>query len=278
MVRPPGWFHRRMLPHLAVGTACLALAVVASADTTESTVPSPPEPAGNGRMGGDDSAPAPEAPPPRRPTKSGRGPIGYAEMVRRWHLAPTTPGASSPAMRPALVLEMLNTGERLELSPLRDDGGFSEEDLASASHALRDPRSDEECSIDPRVLDLAYRLERHFRSRTVRVLSAFRLPHGRSNHGKGRALDLVIPGTRDDEVARFARTIGFVGVGLYPRSGFVHVDTRSRSFFWIDPSGPGQRGRVLPILSTIAAASDAKARDRGEAPPSDETETDSDDH
>src|SRR6185295_12467802 len=137
---------------------------------------------------------------------------------------------------------------------------------------------DEECSINPRLLDLAYRLEQHFHSRSVRVLSAFRLPRGRSNHGKGRALDLVIPGIPDAEVARFARTIGFVGVGVYPRSGFVHIDTRSRSFFWVDGSGPGQRSRIVPILPNIAAASDAKARERGEAPPSDEPDGESDDH
>ncbi|SRR5258706_99985 len=269
MDRPASWIHRRMLPHLAVGTACLALTVVASADHTDDTVKASTL---------DDSAPAPEASSSKRPSKSARSPIGYAEMVRRWHLPPTAPLAQSPAARPALVLEMLNTGERLELSPLRDDGGFKEEDLASASHALRDQRNDEECSIDPRVLDLAYRLERHFQSKAVRVLSAFRVPHGRSNHGRGRALDLVIPGTRDDEVARFARTIGFVGVGLYPRSGFVHVDIRSRSFFWIDASGPGQRSRIVPILSTIAAAADAKARNRGEAPPADDGDGESDDH
>jgi uncharacterized protein YcbK (DUF882 family) len=263
------WVHRRMLPYLAVGTASLALTVVASADHTDDTVKA---------STGDDSAPAPEASSPKRPGKSARGPIGYAEMVRRWHLPPAAPAAQSLAARPALVLEMINTGQRLELSPLRDDGGFSEQDLAIASHALRDQRNDEECSIDPRLLDLAYRLERHFQSKAVRVLSAFRVPHGRSNHGRGRALDLVIPGTRDDEVARYARTIGFVGVGFYPRSGFVHVDTRSRSFFWIDASGPGQRGRVVPILPNIAAAADAKARDRGEAPPSDETDGDSDEH
>jgi uncharacterized protein YcbK (DUF882 family) len=203
-------------------------------------------------------------------------PVGYPDMVRRWHLA--APATPTMGTRQSLVFEMLNTGEHLALAPLRDDGGFDEEDLGRASHTLRDQRSNEECSIDPRLLDLAYRLERHFQTRSVRVLSAFRMPHGRSNHGKGRALDLVIPGMADTEVARYARTIGFVGVGLYPRSGFVHVDTRPRSFFWIDPSGPGQRGRVLPILLNIAAASDAKARDRGETPPDDDSEGSSDDH
>jgi uncharacterized protein YcbK (DUF882 family) len=234
------WLQERGLPYLAVGTAGLALAAVAAAD------PSAPHT------------------------------ISYADMVHRWHTA--SPSIQTMGTRPTLLLEMLNTGERLALVPLRDDGGFDEQDLASASHTLRDQRNNEECSMDPRLLDLAYRLEQHFKTHSVRVLSAFRAPHGRSNHGKGRALDLVIPGTPDTEVARYARTIGFVGVGLYPRSGFVHVDTRSRSFFWIDASGPGQRGRIVPILLNIAAAADAKALNRGETPPSDESDAESDDH
>jgi len=234
------WIVERVLPYLAVGTACLALAVVASADP-DATVPAT-----------------------------------YANMVRRWHLA--APAQPTMGTRPTLVFDMLNTGDHLALVPLRTDGGFDEQDLASASHVLRDQRHNEECAIDPRLLDLAYLLEQHFHSSSVRVLSAFRAPRGRSNHGKGRALDLVIPGIPDTEVARFARTIGFVGVGVYPRSGFVHIDTRSRSFFWIDGSGPGQRGRIVPILLNIAAAADAKARGRGEMPPSDEPEGESDDH
>ncbi len=230
---------QQALPYLSAGVACLALAVAASADPTTG------------------------------------GPPTYSDMVRKWHLA--APAMPTLGTRPPLVFEMINTGERLALLPLRDDGGFSDEDIASTSHTLRDQRTGDECAIDPRLLDLAYRLEQHFKTRTVRVLSAFRKPHGRSNHGKGRALDLVIPGMRDDEVARYARTIGFVGVGLYPRSGFVHVDTRARSYFWVDGSGPGQRSRLVQILPNIAAASDAKARERGESPPGDETE-DSGDH
>src|SRR5258707_86417 len=127
MDRPASWIHRRMLPHLAVGTACLALTVVASADHTDDTVKASTL---------DDSAPAPEAPSPKRPAKSARSPIGYAEMVRRWHVPPTAPLAQSPAARPALVLEMLNTGERLELSPLRDDAGFQADGSRRGPHTL----------------------------------------------------------------------------------------------------------------------------------------------
>src|SRR5690349_16069122 len=169
----------------------------------------------------------------------------YADMRRGWH----TPLADGPALTPEgraiLVFEILNTEERIELAPLRDDGGWSDSDLERASYALRDPRNNQERSIDARVLDLAYRVQVHFQAKALRVISCYR--RGASKHGKGRAIDIVVPGARDDEVARFARSFGFVGVGLYTRSGFVHIDTRPRSYFWVDSSGPGQKSRIQQI-------------------------------
>ena len=200
--------------------------------------------------------------PPARRTRARRDSRASTPDTPTWCAAgtrrPSPPPVVTAAGRPALVLEILNTSERVELSPQRDDGGFTAEDVEGASHALRDPRNDEECEIDPRVLDLAYMVQTHFRAKTLRVVSAFRMPHGKSNHGKGRALDIIVPGTRDDELARFARTIGFVGVGLYPRSGFVHLDSRDRSYFWVDASAPGQRSHGAGVREA-AASSDAKA-------------------
>src|SRR5690606_27254292 len=89
----------------------------------------------------------------------------------------------------------------------------------------------------------------------------------KSNHGYGRAMDIVVPGVADEDVASFARQMGFVGVGIYPTSGFVHVDTRPRSYFWVDRSGPGRRKRTVPILRSLAAKVDAAALARGEKPP-----------
>ncbi len=73
-----------------------------------------------------------------------------------------------------------------------------------------------------------------------------------------------MPGAGDDEVATFARELGFVGVGIYPTSGFVHVDVRDRSYFWVDSSAPGRRNRERGILRDLAVRSDAAAADRGE--------------
>ena len=55
-----------------------------------------------------------------------------------------------------------------------------------------------------------------------------------------------------------AMHVGFVGVGIYPTSQFVHVDVRPRSYFWIDNSGPGKRNRERGILPELVAASDKR--------------------
>ena len=52
---------------------------------------------------------------------------------------------------------------------------------------------------------------------------------------------------------------GFAGVGVYPTSGFVHVDVRDRSWFWIDKSGPGRKNRARGVLGDVAKRSDELA-------------------
>jgi hypothetical protein len=117
------------------------------------------------------------------------------------------------------------------------------------------------------LLDVVLAIAVHFHAPEVRFLSGYRAPRRPgSYHGYGRAIDLVIPGATDEDVASWARGQGFAGVGIYPVSGFVHVDVRERSFFWVDPSGPGQPNRTTGILAGDAAASDARAREQGKRP------------
>jgi uncharacterized protein YcbK (DUF882 family) len=187
--------------------------------------------------------------------------------VKNWHDAP--PDAAPPVDehgRSLLALTALNTGERLEVPAASPLGGFSAIDLDRASVLLREPSSGNRHPIEPRLLDLVFRIQLHFGAPEVRVLSGYRTPArgGASNHGKGRAVDFVVPAATDADVAAFARTLGFVGVGIYPVSGFVHVDVRDRSYFWSDGSGPGHRNRERGILGDVARAADREASVRGE--------------
>ncbi|HEY8039598.1 MAG TPA: DUF882 domain-containing protein [Polyangiaceae bacterium] len=183
-----------------------------------------------------------------------------------WH-APSTRAVERDASgRPMLALTTINRGETLAIPAARDDGGFASSDLDRVAHLIRAMSGDEH-PVDPRTLALAYRIQTHFGVPELRVVSGYRVPKpgSRSNHGKGRALDMVVPGVADEEVARFTREMGFVGVGVYPTSQFIHVDIRPRSYFWVDFSGPRMKNRERGILGDLAARSDAAATARGQA-------------
>jgi hypothetical protein len=51
-----------------------------------------------------------------------------------------------------------------------------------------------------------------------------------SYHTKGRACDFVIEGVKPSEIAKYAESLGILGIGLY--DSFVHIDTRTTKFFW----------------------------------------------
>jgi uncharacterized protein YcbK (DUF882 family) len=182
-----------------------------------------------------------------------------------WHAPSDRAIALDAEGRPMLVLTTINRGESLAIPACSDEGGFASLDLDRAAHLLRASTGDEH-PVDPRTLAFVYRVETRFGVPEVRVISGYRVPKpgSRSNHGKGRAVDLVVPGVADEEVARFARDAGFAGVGVYPTSQFVHIDIRPRSYFWVDYSGPHMKNRERGILADVAARSDAAALLRGQ--------------
>jgi uncharacterized protein YcbK (DUF882 family) len=182
--------------------------------------------------------------------------------------APSTRALEADAAgRPMLAMTTVNRGESLAVAAAGDEGGFASVDLDRVAHLLRSAGG-EEHPVDPRTLALVYRIQQNFHVPEIRVVSGYRVPKpgSHSNHGKGRAIDLIVPGVADEEVARFARGLGFVGVGVYPTSQFVHVDIRPRSYFWLDASGPHMKNKESCILPDIAAAGDAAASARGQAP------------
>jgi uncharacterized protein YcbK (DUF882 family) len=183
------------------------------------------------------------------------------------HAPATDAPARDPQGRAMLALHSVNRNETLAIAASGDEGGFDSLDLDRAAHLLR-AMGGEEHPVDPRTLALVYRIQTHFGVPEIRVVSGYRVPRPRShsNHGKGRAIDLIVPGTADEDVAKFVRELGFVGVGVYPRSQFVHVDIRPRSYFWVDSSGPHMKNRERGILGDLASRSDAEAVGRGQRP------------
>lgn len=91
--------------------------------------------------------------------------------------------------------------------------------------------------IDDKLVEYLQKIREHF-GKPVIISSGHRCEkHNRSvngatasRHVKGQAADIVIQGVEPAEVAKYAESIGVLGIGLY--DNFVHVDTRSTKFFW----------------------------------------------
>jgi hypothetical protein len=190
----------------------------------------------------------------------------YQRLRDGWHAPVDAVPVPDVTGRIPLVLSRVNGGDPVTLVPSREDGGFSDEDLQRAARAFCAPEAKRVHPIAPRLLDLVYRTMLHFQAPLVHVVSGYRPDRAGSRHTQGRAIDMVIPGVTNEELAAHVRTLGFVGVGIYPNSGFVHLDVRERSFFWVDTSLPGERSRMSAHLGTQAAENDVAARARGDAP------------
>lgn len=257
----------RLVRHAALGATLLVAATAArdaSGDPSKAAAGGTTNTARPAQAAQPRTAARAPTPAPKRAT-----PAGPIAASRTWHTR--APGAEAPrdaSGRPMLTLQGLNIPDRVSIPARSERGGFAPDDLDRAAHVLRDPRTGNEHPMDPRLLDLVYRIQSHFTAPEIRIISGYRTPHAgtNSNHGKGRAMDIVVPGAADEDVAKFVREQGFVGCGVYPVSGFVHVDIRDRSYFWVDTSGPGKKSRIRGILGELAARADADALRRGERP------------
>jgi uncharacterized protein YcbK (DUF882 family) len=136
-------------------------------------------------------------------------------------------------------VELVNTGEQMEV---RFDVTTGEADAATYKrlrHFMRCQRTGAETPIDPRLIDLLYRLSQRTRQR-IQVVSGFRAPMFStaelSYHTRGMAADIRIPGMTPLMVRDLAESMGVGGLGYYPTSQFVHVDVRTERARWIDYS------------------------------------------
>ncbi len=138
----------------------------------------------------------------------------------------------------ALQLLHTHTGERLAVEYF-GGGTYLEDALATVNHFLRDFRTGDVHTIDPGLLDLLYSLTNLTgTARPFEVISGYRSPatnqmlrHGSdgvaagSLHMSGQAIDVRLADVPLAKLRNAALQASCGGVGYYPASGFVHVDT-----------------------------------------------------
>lgn len=160
---------------------------------------------------------------------------------------------TTPPPRPSgnIHLYVLFTRESLKVNIYNPDGSYNIEALQAVSHLLRCKRTDAEKEVEPRLLTVLSTIYDHFGERRIEVVSGFRNQRRTSSyHFKGSAIDIRIEGLRPPKIRDYADSLdaGGMGVGLYPRSQFVHVDVRPLpSYRWIDySSGNGDNPDKRP--------------------------------
>ena len=105
---------------------------------------------------------------------------------------------------------------------------------------FRDWRTKRSKHVPERLIWYLYLVGQHF-DKPIELVSAYRHDdQPTSRHKKGRAADFKIRGVDSKVVWEYCKRFRNVGLGYYPNSGFIHLDVRKRSYYWIDDSGPGQ--------------------------------------
>lgn len=96
--------------------------------------------------------------------------------------------------------------------------------------------------VDDKLVTYLQQIREHF-GKPVNISSGYRCAtHNKniggatkSRHSKGQAADIYISGVAPAEIAKYAESIGILGIGLYETNSdgfFVHVDTRETKSFW----------------------------------------------
>jgi uncharacterized protein YcbK (DUF882 family) len=143
-----------------------------------------------------------------------------------------------------LTLRNLHTGEQARITYWAE-GNYLNESLQEINQLLRDHRTGDIAQMDRELLDLLYRLQHRLENKNeFEVISGYRSPktnamlRSKSNgvakkslHMQGKAIDIRLPGTSLKQLRKAAVTLKSGGVGYYPNSNFIHVDT-GRVRYW----------------------------------------------
>jgi uncharacterized protein YcbK (DUF882 family) len=149
---------------------------------------------------------------------------------------PFAPAAWASAPR-SISLYHTHTSEKLSLM-YYEGGEYIPDALASLNSMLRDFRTGEVCQFDPVLFDQLHALNLACGEGTYEVVSAFRSEQTNkmlreqsrrvardSLHVRGRAIDVRLSGRETRRLRDAALALQQGGVGFYPRSNFVHLDT-----------------------------------------------------
>lgn len=144
-----------------------------------------------------------------------------------------------------LALYNTHTDERLEIVYRDGRGRYDPAALGALNYFFRCHYTQQVAPIDPQVIEFLSRVDRRLGGgHEIHVISGYRSPEynamlvrqrkGAAKHSlhlQGRAVDIRIPAVGLDILKKTAQRLEYGGVGYYPKSGFIHLDSgRVRSW------------------------------------------------
>lgn len=164
---------------------------------------------------------------------AGLYPSSIFAKARDWH-----------SSEKSLSLYNTHTEESLDMV-YWTDGRYLDGTLTKIDYIMRDHRTGETKSIDTRLLDLLYSIQKRMNvKQPFHIISGYRSQKtnailrkndrgvsGKSLHMLGKAVDIRLPDAELSSLRKVTIDLKGGGVGYYPRSDFIHVDL-GRLRYW----------------------------------------------
>lgn len=163
----------------------------------------------------------------------GVGFVGLSAMMFR-----VMPASARETIGRSVSMRNLHTGEVYN-GIYRVGGYYIPEEFEKINHFMRDHRCGSKRAMDPKLIDIIADIQKRCGcAEPVGLLSGYRTAQTNamlrkttsgvaknSFHVKGRAADIRLTGVNTKSLCSEAMKLKAGGVGYYPKSNFVHVDT-----------------------------------------------------
>jgi len=138
-----------------------------------------------------------------------------------------------------LSLYHLHTEERLRVTYRNASGAYDRQALQDLNRFFRCHETNQTTIMDVRVIEYLSAVDRQLGGdNDIHIISGYRSPeynerliqagHGVAKHSyhlSGQAVDFQIPTIDVRQLREVALSLQLGGVGYYPESGFVHIDS-----------------------------------------------------
>ncbi|MBE0482971.1 MAG: DUF882 domain-containing protein [Bacterioplanes sp.] len=152
---------------------------------------------------------------------------------------------AQPHEERTLRLYNIHTGESLQTT-FWANGAYLDDEIQTIDLLMRDHRANQAIAMQRELYQRLYELQQLFNAREpLYIVSAYRSPSTNqrlrqqssgvaqtSMHIQGKAIDVRIPGVSHRHLHKAALAMHAGGVGYYPKSGYIHLDT-GRNRHWI---------------------------------------------